>query len=104
MALKQALSPQLVAACKEPMEGAEAPSKSSKQWEEKTAPFQEPGTGSRPWGEVVGWGLQIPGSVFSLGEWYPSIHVAIPVQTTAQDPEKEWAERRVKWERLTILA
>lgn len=72
VALKQALTPHLVADCKEPMEGAEAPSKSSKQWEEKTAPSQEPGTGSRPWWEVVGWGLQIPGSVLGgMAPQYP---------------------------------
>lgn len=65
VALKQALTPHLVADCKEPMEGAEAPSRSRKQREEKTAPFQEPGTESRPWREVVGRGLQIPGSGFS---------------------------------------
>ena len=54
VALKQVLIPHLMADGKEPMEGAEAPSKSSKQREEKTAPLsnQEPDPGLGGWGEV----------------------------------------------------
>lgn len=54
VALKQVPIPHLTADGKEPMEGAQAPSKSSKQREEKTAPLrnQEPGPGLGGWGEL----------------------------------------------------
>lgn len=59
--VKPGHNPHLVADSKEPREGAEAHSKSSKQWGERDSPLRNQ---VQVWGGI-GLGYTVPGSVFS---------------------------------------